>query len=431
MIKQLETAGLFLIRFIIQIIKSGLNERNILTLPLNFFINFSPVMLWLATFKNAGIIPHEIRPKIHVRLAHDWDLIMFGNSWFPFWVLISACFTFVWIKLVKKFSLKYNNPLDLALAQSADDLENTQIELYQFFESSEATVDKVFDDDESSSRSSDSEDSTFSSSSGSETASSVIPINIKKISRTTQLYAIPVLFFLIWPVLNMDEHFAHSISKTTDLIAWFFYVLGHITFPILTAVWLYVFHQQGALRCFSIALGTQNMMGVLTHLTFPNAPPWFIHMYGLDADANYDMPGYAAGLTRVDTVLGTHMHSNGFHKSPIVFGAFPSLHSAMAFQVCLFILYYACSNVLKFAAVGFVVIQWWATIHLDHHFRLDLIGGVLYALVAFALVYPFILRVEKSFMSARLLGDFKKGSSMGMRVFKKNKRVQKFFDPYR
>lgn len=68
-------------KFVVNFIKSGLNSRNILTLPLNFFINFSPIFIWLLIFKNAGLIPNEIRPDIHVSLIYNYDLLLFTPTW--------------------------------------------------------------------------------------------------------------------------------------------------------------------------------------------------------------------------------------------------------------------------------------------------------------------------------------------------------------
>ncbi|ODQ60678.1 hypothetical protein WICANDRAFT_51305 [Wickerhamomyces anomalus NRRL Y-366-8] len=376
MFKVITNIPVFFVKFIIKIIKSGLNQRNIFQLALNFFINFSPVAIWLTIFKNAGLIPNEIRPKIYVDLIYNLDLEIFDIDFINvlIWSIISLSFTY----LCSEFDLS---------------------------------------------------DSSSSSSSGS--ISSSLSISSKAITRTHSLYITPILFFSIWPILNIASHFASNITTTKDLIAWFFYVLGHITFPILTAIYLYVFQPQGALKFFSIALGMQNIAGVLTHLLFPNAPPWFIHMYGPDASADYDMPGYAAGLTRIDVALGTHMHSKGFHKSPIVFGAFPSLHSAMAVQVFLFIFYFARFRILRLAALLFVYIQWWGTIYLDHHFKIDLFAGCGYALISFAIVYPFLKKKEHDYIKARLNNDFKKGSTMGMRVFEKIPKLQRFFDPYK
>lgn len=54
-------------------------------------------------------------------------------------------------------------------------------------------------------------------------------------------------------------------------------------------------------------LGLQNITGLITHLVFPNAAPWFYDVYGQDAaQPNYeDYPGNPAGLVRVDRILGS------------------------------------------------------------------------------------------------------------------------------
>jgi len=420
---------LFLMKFIIKIIKSGLNQRNIFTLCLNFFLNFLPISIWLAIFKNAGLIPNEIRPKIFVSLIYNMDLSMFAINFknLFLWCGLTGGFTYIWFLLIKKYSFYYN--LDLSSFQfSKTDEESQQVgyEFENFYHD-----DEILEDGLDLSLSDTSDSTTTSLSTDSSIIPSSLSISRRAITRTHSLYLTPILFFSIWPMLNIVAHFANNITTTKDLIAWFFYVLGHITFPILTAVYLYVFQPPGILKFFSIALGSQNIAGVMTHLLFPNAPPWFIHMYGPNSDANYDMPGYAAGLTRIDVTLGTHMHSKGFHKSPIVFGAFPSLHSAMAVQVFLFIFYFSRVRLLRISALMFVYIQWWGTIYLDHHFKIDLIAGCVYALISFSLTWPFMRTKEKDFIKARLNSDFPKGTTMGMRVFDKVPKLQKFFDPYK
>ncbi|KAG7192794.1 uncharacterized protein KQ657_001249 [Scheffersomyces spartinae] len=240
--------------------------------------------------------------------------------------------------------------------------------------------------------------------------------------------AVPLLLATSWIILNIDHYFSEPIYTEKDLVSWFSYVILHFCAPLFTAIWLYAFHPQGALKLFGMSLGLQNILGVLTHLAFPNAPPWFIHVYGPDHEANYEMEGYAAGLIRVDTAMGTHLHTNGFHKSPIVFGALPSLHSAMAVCVFFHLAYYSRWTAIKALGLLFVVVQWWATIYLDHHWRLDLYAGLLYAIGLFTLFTSMRAKVDERFFHARFTGDFVRGSTMGMRVFK-NTRLQNFFDP--
>ncbi|SMN21908.1 similar to Saccharomyces cerevisiae YDR072C IPT1 Inositolphosphotransferase [Maudiozyma saulgeensis] len=503
----IQSAFLGFFNLIIRIIKSGLNKRNILTLPLNFFINFLPVVIWLSIFHHAGMIPLDIRPTIHSKIAFISDAFLFGD-WFGELqsqyhdsyqltkISFATAFAFcvfglliiplsIWYYLYHIKSLKYNI-----------------IEWY----------DHIFH------------------------------FENKKNTRRFRLLAVPFLIpFFAFIILNLDHTFSsqniENFTKTKDIIAWFSYVILHVTVPILTAVYLYVFHPAGTVKCFSFALGLQNICGVFTHLLFPTASPWFTHLYGIhDTEhVNYTQEGFAAGLIRVDNHLGTHLNTNGFHLSPIVFGAVPSLHSAIAFQCFLFIITRASSFKHRFASdrsqstsnrlrngtqmVGstddeendsdeinsktsrdecvttsnsssmsdladsdedysdidleatdkessqllslytddtdftnrwyfrifntglvakllissFIILQWWATMYLDHHYRFDLFIGLLYSITSFIVINNFVLqpRVLKPWLDLRfgkMPDDNNEARTMGMRVFKGTK-IEWFFDP--
>ncbi|CAB4256582.1 similar to Saccharomyces cerevisiae YDR072C IPT1 Inositolphosphotransferase [Maudiozyma barnettii] len=504
----IQSAFLGFFNLIVRIIKSGLNKRNIFTLPLNFFINFSPVIIWLSIFHHAGMIPLDIRPQIHSKIAFISDAFLFGD-WFGELqtqyhdsyqltkISIATAFAFgiiglliiplsIWYYLYHIKSLKYNI-----------------VEWY----------DHIFH------------------------------FENKKNTRRFRLLAIPFLIpFFAFIILNVDHTFSsqniENFTKTKDIIAWFSYVILHVTVPILTAVYLYVFHPAGTIKCFSFALGLQNICGVFTHLLFPTASPWFTHMYGINdtEHVNYTQEGFAAGLVRVDNHLGTHLNTNGFHLSPIVFGAVPSLHSAIAFQCFLFIITRASSFKHRFASNGssstsnrlrngvengstddeendsdeinsktsreesiipsnsssmsdladsdedynysdidleatdkeschllslytddaefsnkwyfkvfntglvakllissFILLQWWATMYLDHHYRFDLFIGLLYSITSFIIINNFVLqpRVLKPWLDLRfgkMPDDNNEARTMGMRVFKGTK-IEWFFDP--
>ncbi|RLV93558.1 Inositolphosphotransferase 1 [Spathaspora sp. JA1] len=446
---------LFLYHLGSRIIWSGLNKRSIWNFMLDFSIGFGPVFTWLLIFKNAGIIPHSIRPPIHVKLPSVMDHYLFSNMVGSLLTIICVL-TFNYLLYVKYYQPEQSHFLDeyfpilskpdsMEIIQECGILQNSnsdidlevQIEL-DSFTSSTATEEPLpcsqFDETLPPLE-------FFHTLTREEVANHENEINTKVINRlklhhsyrplNCWYFAPPLLFSLSWGLLNIDYLLKDPINKHKDLLAWVLYVICHISVPIVTAVWLYVFHPPGALKLYGITLGFQNICGVLTHLVFPNAPPWFIHMYGEDKQANYEMPGYAAGLIRVDIALGTHLNSQGFHASPIVFGALPSLHSAMAVMTFFFISYYARWTIVKVATFFFVVFQWWATIYLDHHWRLDLLVGLMYSVFWFTIVKHVsfgLNRVDEEFIKSRLRFNFEKGSTMGMRVFR-NTRLQKFFDP--
>ncbi|QEL57992.1 hypothetical protein CJJ09_000022 [Candidozyma auris] len=239
----------------------------------------------------------------------------------------------------------------------------------------------------------------------------------------------PALLAASWLLLNLDESLAQSITETKDTIAWFSYVIGHFCVPLFTAIWLYVFHPPGALKCFGFALGAQNIAGVLTHLSFPTAPPWFIHKFGDDAEASYDTLGYAAGLTRAKFSTGTHLVNNGFHKAPLCLAPCPHCTRpwrSSASSSCATIRggfrQSTPSSICILPVVG-------------HH----LLGpplahrpfvGLGYAIASYTVFSKWLMpRVDQEFAQARLHYDFNRGSTMGMRVFR-NTSYRTFSTPW-
>ena len=102
--------------------------------------------------------------------------------------------------------------------------------------------------------------------------------------------------------------------------------------------------------------------------------------YG-SAPADYSIPGEAGGLARIDKILGLELYGASFGHSPLVFGAFPSLHSAAATLTMLF-LYYLKPKLWPLC-IAHVMWMWWATMYLTHHYLIDLVGGSMYAFCAF------------------------------------------------
>ncbi|CUM63909.1 uncharacterized protein PRCAT00001497001 [Priceomyces carsonii] len=449
----------FIYHLLYRIFWSGLNGRNIFQLVLNFSINFSPVFIWLMIFKNAGLIPKSIRPSIHVEAAMKLDEFIFNfrdvpfGSAISFLILLMVSYLFYKLIYSKKCLTSYyyqkeiyalNNRLPPSSSESSistilDLEENSEYELSNLQEFDSGYLSPAPGDFQEDRHIGDLEYFATSSYNSISSSASLISKKILHHMKPGKSYrpyncwylAPPLLLAFSWLLLNIAYVLKDNINSKKDILAWFSYVICHFFVPLFTAIWLYVFHAPGALKLFSFGLGMQNIAGVLTHLLFPTAPPWYIHLDDKNKTASYDFPGYAAGLTRVDMAMGTHMHSKGFHMSPIVFGAVPSLHSAMATMVFFFISYYSRWNILKVLALCFVVLQWWATIYLDHHWRVDLLIGMFYSIIAYTILFRSkrgLKKVDRDFVKAKLRFDFKRGSTMGMRTFR-NTKLQNFFDP--
>ncbi|KAI7818477.1 hypothetical protein BC939DRAFT_401415, partial [Gamsiella multidivaricata] len=199
----------------------------------------------------------------------------------------------------------------------------------------------------------------------------------------------PHIFTSVLPALenilyggNISELLAQETTPLKDLLAWMPYGVLHFALPFITAAMIAYFARPGTLPVFARTFGYMNLAGVLTQILFPCAPPWYETNYGSFKPATYSMPGSPGGLARVDDILGTNMYKSTFTASPLVFGAFPSLHSACAWQLAFFLVYIFGPRSIPFV-VGYVFWIWWATMYLGHHYVVDLVGGAGYAVVAF------------------------------------------------
>ncbi|KAI1317694.1 Aureobasidin resistance protein Aur1 [Mortierella claussenii] len=199
----------------------------------------------------------------------------------------------------------------------------------------------------------------------------------------------PHIFTSVLPALenilyggSISEMLASSTTPFKDILAWIPYGVLHYVLPIAVALMIVSFGPPGTLPVFARTFGYMNVAGVLTQILFPCAPPWYETRYGGMQPATYTMPGDPGGLARVDDILGVEMYKTTFTASPLVFGAFPSLHSADACQLAFFLVYVFGPRCIPFA-LGYILWIWWATMYLGHHYVVDLVGGGAYAVIAF------------------------------------------------
>ncbi|EMG46393.1 AUR1 Inositol phosphorylceramide synthase [Candida maltosa Xu316] len=179
---------------------------------------------------------------------------------------------------------------------------------------------------------------------------------------------------------NLSNVLATITNGVLDIFAWLPYGIIHFSFPFILAALIFLFGPPTALRSYGFAFGYMNLLGVMIQMAFPAAPPWYKNLHGLEP-ANYSMHGSPGGLGRIDQLLGIDMYTTGFSNSPVIFGAFPSLHSGCAIMEALFL----CWLFPRFKAawVGYASYLWWSTMYLTHHYFVDLIGGAMLSLVVF------------------------------------------------
>ncbi|THW31218.1 PAP2-domain-containing protein [Aureobasidium pullulans] len=173
---------------------------------------------------------------------------------------------------------------------------------------------------------------------------------------------------------NLSNILSAHKAVVLDVLAWLPYGITHFGAPFVCSGLMFLFGPPGTTPTFARAFGYMNLTGVMIQLFFPCSPPWYENMYGL-APANYSMQGSPAGLAAIDKLFGIDLYTSTFTASPMVFGAFPSLHSGCATIEALFM-----SHTFPKLRPLFIIYTgwlWWSTMYLSHHYAVDLVGGSL------------------------------------------------------
>jgi membrane-associated phospholipid phosphatase len=135
-----------------------------------------------------------------------------------------------------------------------------------------------------------------------------------------------------------------------------------------------------------------NVIGWSLWLVYPAAPPWYVDVYG-KGPAVLDAASNAAGLLRLDALLGIPLTQSIYAKSTNVFGAMPSLHVAYATLVAC--VAFPLRGAYRYATLAFASSMAFSAVYLRHHYVLDVIAGVALAVFVVALVRPLGARLSQ------------------------------------
>ncbi len=168
-----------------------------------------------------------------------------------------------------------------------------------------------------------------------------------------------------------------------------FYFL-HFPLPIAIGFLLWI-RRRRAYYDFVAALILLSMTGFLTYLILPVAPPWWAASHGLipgpdgaPAIEYLKAQGFS-DLARVFGFEGRYVYSYAVYEvNPNQVAAFPSLHAGYPFLAFLFAR-------RAFGRPGWLMLAyaasvWFSIVYLADHYVVDVLGGVVYALVAYAAI---------------------------------------------
>ncbi|KAG8707125.1 Aureobasidin resistance protein Aur1 [Ceratobasidium sp. 395] len=217
---------------------------------------------------------------------------------------------------------------------------------------------------------------------------------------------------------NISDILTRYTNPVLDVLAWLPYGVIHFTAPFVVAAALWLWRGNAgkgnneALKFWARAFGYMNLTGVIIQIIFPCAPPWYELIYGL-TPANYSIRGSAGGLARIDALFHSNGYANTFSASPVVFGAFPSLHSGCATMEALFISHFFPK--LRRYIWCYAALLYWATMYLTHHYLIDVVGGTCLTVFAFYFFLPPTLRTPydspSPFASTKMSSVFANGAS--------------------
>lgn len=153
----------------------------------------------------------------------------------------------------------------------------------------------------------------------------------------------------------------------------------HFPLPLLIAFYLWIKDRKAYWK-FVVALLLLSFSGFLTYLIYPAAPPWYAdqiaHLIHIHKVIDYVVAqiGWGWDFSQIYN-----------HLNPNPVAAIPSLHSAYPWLAFLVLRNLDKKKALFFLPYPFLV--WISVVYLGEHYVIDVIAGIIYASVAYFVVY--------------------------------------------
>lgn len=185
------------------------------------------------------------------------------------------------------------------------------------------------------------------------------------------------------------EWFNMHNCAVADFMAGVFY-LCWVPVPLGYAIWLYLKGKREMYLRFSFAFLFVNLVGFYGYYIHPAAPPWYALNYGFEPVLN--TPGNVAGLGRFDQLLGIPVFKSIYGNNSNVFAAVPSLHAAYMLVATIYAVK-AREHKFTIAVFAFICMGiWWTAVYSTHHYIIDVLLGILTAIIGVVVLEGCILR---------------------------------------
>jgi membrane-associated phospholipid phosphatase len=181
-----------------------------------------------------------------------------------------------------------------------------------------------------------------------------------------------------------NEWFAAHHWWTLDLACGFAY-LTYVGEYLALAFFLFFRGAHKTVRTLALAFLVVNLLGFATYFIYPAAPPWYVAQYGF-GPARTDVHPAAAAAGRFDELLGTHFFDQMYGRGVDVYGAFPSLHVAYPLIAVWAAFHEEDLRWARMPTIAFFLLMCLSAVYLQHHYVIDLLLGIAYALATVALL---------------------------------------------
>lgn len=203
-------------------------------------------------------------------------------------------------------------------------------------------------------------------------------------------------------LLSPNEYWKLNTTAFLDVVTGFFYLMW-VPVPLAFATYLF-FKNPEQFVYFSLTFLWVNLIGFVIYYFFPAAPPWYVQEHGFQFISG--TAGNTGGLSRFDQFFGIHLFQGIYSKGSNVFAAMPSLHSSYP----LIVLYYGLKNRLGVINIFFALLVfgiWFAAVYNSHHYVLDVMAGIICAIIAIVSFNHFLGNTRFRNYTRRLINEIR------------------------
>ncbi len=197
---------------------------------------------------------------------------------------------------------------------------------------------------------------------------------------TPQIDAERAVTFGAMPTLWLQDHLYRGGTGPLEAFAVVMY-LSHFFAPLLLAFYLWWRRSKG----FTELMFTLLVLSIFAEITFvlaPTAPPWLAAQHGLLPDVHHILRQglFDLHLDELGSMVGDSSRYN-------VVAAFPSLHAGFPIACLLVAIAYGLPRWILIAQATQMLGIFFAVIYSGDHYFVDVLGGAVYALAAWAVVH--------------------------------------------